>query len=57
VRQVYRYGVARGELPSAPWASEAVDLITDLPSATKLVRRLAAEAEAAALDRAKSQSS
>jgi nitronate monooxygenase len=38
--------VARGELlPLPAWASEAVDLINDLPSATELVGRLAAEAE------------
>jgi nitronate monooxygenase len=44
--QAYRDGVARGELPPLPvWASEAVDLITDLPSAAGLVSSLAAQAE------------
>jgi nitronate monooxygenase len=44
-RQAYQDGVARGELPALPvWASEAVDLITDLPSAADLVAALAAQA-------------
>jgi nitronate monooxygenase len=38
--------VARGDLPPLPvWASEAVDLITDVPSAAELVGVLAAQAE------------
>lgn len=38
--------MARGELPPLPvWASEAVDLITDLPSAAGLAGTLAAQAE------------
>jgi nitronate monooxygenase len=45
-RQAYREGVARGDLPPAPvWASEAIDLINDLPSAADLVGLLAAQAE------------
>ncbi|MFE0100676.1 NAD(P)H-dependent flavin oxidoreductase [Streptomyces sp. NPDC059009] len=51
-RQDYREDVARGAIPSLPvWAGEAVDLITDLPSAADLVTALAAQAEDA-LDRA-----
>ena len=47
-RQAYRDGVARGELPPLPvWASEAIDLISDLPSAAGLVAALAAQAEQA----------
>jgi nitronate monooxygenase len=47
-RQAYREGVARGDLPPAPvWASEAIDLINDLPSAADLVGLLAAQAEEA----------
>lgn len=42
----YQADVARGELPPIPvWASEAVDLITDLPPAADLVATLAAQAE------------
>ena len=45
-QQAYRDGVARGDLPPLPvWASEAVDLINDLPSAADLVGTLAAQAE------------
>lgn len=45
-RLAYRTGVAQGELPPLPvWAGEAVDLITDLPSAAGLVGALAAQAE------------
>jgi nitronate monooxygenase len=45
-RQAYQDGVARGELPPLPvWASEAIDLIDDLPSAADLVAALAAQAE------------
>jgi nitronate monooxygenase len=44
----YRDDVARGAVPPLPvWAGEAVDLITDLPSAEDLVTTLAAQAEAA----------
>ena len=47
-RQAYQDGVARGDLPALPvWASEAIDLITDLPSAADLVAALAAQAEQA----------
>lgn len=45
-KQAYQDGVRRGELPPDPiWASEAIDLINDLPSATDLVRSLATQAE------------
>jgi nitronate monooxygenase len=45
-RQAYQDGVARGDLPPQPvWASEAIDLIGDLPSAFDLVGILAAQAE------------
>ncbi|MFJ9950187.1 NAD(P)H-dependent flavin oxidoreductase [Kitasatospora sp. NPDC091207] len=45
-RQDYRDDVARGVIPPMPvWAGEAVDLITDLPSAADLVTTLAAQAE------------
>ena len=38
--------MARGDLPPRPvWASEAIDLINDLPSAADLVGALAAQAE------------
>ncbi|MHA5051542.1 NAD(P)H-dependent flavin oxidoreductase [Streptomyces sp. SD15] len=51
-RQDYQHDVAQGNIPSLPmWAGEAVDLITDLPSAADLVTTLAAQAEEA-LDRA-----
>jgi nitronate monooxygenase len=51
-RQAYRDGVASGELPPQPvWAGEAVDLISDLPSAFDLTGALAAQAQDA-LDRA-----
>src|SRR6266568_971263 len=37
-RQEYQDGVSRGDLPPLPvWASEAVDLISDLPTAADLV--------------------
>lgn len=49
-RRAYQDGVARGELlPSPVWASEAIDLINDLPSAQDLVGALAAQAEDALL--------
>jgi nitronate monooxygenase len=45
-KQAYRDGVERGDLPLLPvWASEAIDLINDLPSASDLVGALAAQAE------------
>jgi nitronate monooxygenase len=48
VQQAYWDDVARGEIPPLPvWASEAVDLITDLPPAADLVAALAAQAEEA----------
>jgi nitronate monooxygenase len=38
--------VASGEFPSEPvWASQAIDLITDLPPAAEVVTSLAAQAE------------
>jgi nitronate monooxygenase len=44
----YQDDVARGAIPPLPvWAGEAVDLITDLPSAEDLVAGLAVEAEEA----------
>ncbi len=47
-RRAYQDGIARGDLPPEPvWASEAVDLINDLPSASDLVGILAAQAEQA----------
>jgi nitronate monooxygenase len=46
-KRAYRQGIENGELPRDPvWASEAVDLITDLRSAAHLVGDLAAEAAA-----------
>ena len=46
----YRDDVARGVVPPMPvWAGEAIDLITDLPSAADLVPVLAADAEDALL--------
>ncbi|MGW2254572.1 NAD(P)H-dependent flavin oxidoreductase [Kitasatospora sp. NPDC001660] len=45
-REDYQADVARGAVPPQPvWAGEAVDLITDLPSAADLVPALAARAE------------
>jgi nitronate monooxygenase len=45
-KRAYQDGVARGDLAPLPvWASEAVDLITDVPSAAGLVGALAAQAE------------
>jgi nitronate monooxygenase len=42
----YQRGVTSGELPPLPvWASQAVDLITDLPAAADVVAWLAAGAE------------
>jgi nitronate monooxygenase len=47
-RQDYDDDVARGAIPALPlWAGEAVDLITDVPSAADLVATLANQAEVA----------
>jgi nitronate monooxygenase len=47
-QQAYQDAVAAGELPPGPvWASEAIDLITELDQPADLVPRLAAEAERA----------
>ncbi|MFG2518628.1 NAD(P)H-dependent flavin oxidoreductase [Streptomyces sp. NPDC048527] len=47
-RQDYQDDVARGTIPPLPvWAGEAVDLITDLPSAADLVATVATQAEEA----------
>ena len=47
-RQAYQEAVARGDLPPDPvWASEAIDLITELSPAADLVGALAAQAEEA----------
>lgn len=51
-KQDYQRDVAQGNLPALPmWAGEAIDLITDLPSAADLMATLAAQAQDA-LDRA-----
>ncbi|MEV6849280.1 nitronate monooxygenase [Actinoplanes sp. NPDC051411] len=48
VLAAYQEDVRRGAIPPLPpWAGEAVDLITDLPSAADLVPALAAQAEEA----------
>jgi nitronate monooxygenase len=45
-RQAYREAIAAGTIPPVPvWASQAIDLVTDLMPAADLVRRLAAETE------------
>ena len=45
-RQDYQNDVARGAIPPLPvWAGEAIDLITDVPSAADLVTTLATQAE------------
>lgn len=44
-RQAYQAGVARGDLPPPVWASQAIDLVKDLPPAADLVGTLAAQAE------------
>jgi nitronate monooxygenase len=45
-KQAYQDGIARGDLPPQPvWASQAIDLINDLPSAVDLVGTLAGQAE------------
>ena len=44
--QDYQHDIARGAIPPQPvWAGEAIDLITDLPSAVDLVTTLVAQAE------------
>jgi nitronate monooxygenase len=50
----FREAVTRGDLPPVVWASQAIDLITDLASAADLVGALAAQAEAALRDAAPS---
>jgi nitronate monooxygenase len=46
-KRAYREGIERGELPRDPvWASEAIDLITELRPAADIVGDLAAEAAA-----------
>jgi nitronate monooxygenase len=48
VKRAYREAAARGDLSVAPvWASEAIDLITELSSAADLVSELASQAEKA----------
>jgi nitronate monooxygenase len=45
-KQDYQNDLARGTIPPLPvWAGEAIDLITDRPSATDLVTTLATQAE------------
>jgi nitronate monooxygenase len=47
-RRDYQRGVDSGEYPPLPvWASQAIDLITDLPPAAEVVAGLAAQAEEA----------
>jgi nitronate monooxygenase len=47
-QRAYQAVVARGDIPPLPvWASEAIDLISDLPPAAELVATLAAQAEEA----------
>ena len=47
-RKDYYADVDRGVIPPLPvWAGEAIDLITDVPSATELVSTMAAQAAAA----------
>ena len=47
-RSDYRRGAASGEFPPQPvWASQAIDLITDLPPAADVVAALARQAEEA----------
>ncbi len=46
VTQQYQNDLARGAIPPLPvWASEAIDLITDVPSAADLVATLATQAQ------------
>ena len=45
-KRAYQDDVARRAIPPQPlWAGEAIDLITDRPSAADLVTRLASQAE------------
>lgn len=46
-QQAYQDAVAAGDLPAPVWASEAIDLITDLMPASELVAALAGKAEEA----------
>jgi len=46
-RQAYQQATDRGELPVPVWASEAIDLITDIRPAADLVGDLVRDAEAA----------
>lgn len=47
-RERFREAVARGDMSAVPvWASEAIDLITDVTPAADIVARLAADAETA----------
>ena len=47
-QRAYQEAIARGELPQDPvWASEAIDLITELSPAAELVGTLAAQAKEA----------
>ncbi|MFI6048398.1 NAD(P)H-dependent flavin oxidoreductase [Nocardia sp. NPDC051321] len=46
-QRAYQEGVARGQLPPPVWAGEAIDLITDLPSAADLLTAFAVQAEQA----------
>jgi nitronate monooxygenase len=46
-RQAYQAAVASGDLASTVWASEAIDLITEVSPAADLVGALAAQAEEA----------
>lgn len=47
-KQAYRAAAARGDLAAVPvWASEAIDLVTEVVSAADLVAAIAADAEAA----------
>jgi nitronate monooxygenase len=45
-RDAYQRGMTQGEFPPQPvWASQGIDLITDLPAAAEVVAGLAAQAE------------
>jgi nitronate monooxygenase len=47
-KRAYAEAIAAGQLPADPvWASEAIDLITDIRPAADLVETLAAQAEQA----------
>jgi nitronate monooxygenase len=49
-RQAYREAVATGTLPESVWASEAIDLITEVSPAADLVGALAEQAEQALVE-------